>query len=99
MTMFFYSIIAIVGFISWVGEVQQNFILNYPVGDPRMIACRILLALTMIFAVPINIFPAVVSCLRLMHEGHCCCARRHSEPLGRVAGAPLLPGGCEKEKA
>eukprot|EP01068_Selenidium_serpulae_P018490 Selendium_serpulae@DN6461_c0_g1_i3.p1 len=45
---------ALCGYFSWLGDVQQNVINNYPHDDPVITLCRILLSCSMCITIPIN---------------------------------------------
>ncbi|CEM23469.1 unnamed protein product [Vitrella brassicaformis CCMP3155] len=60
-----YAPLAFVGYLSWLGLTRQNFTTNYSATDPAFFLCRILLSISMVVAVPINVFAAAKSCVSL----------------------------------
>ncbi len=53
----FYIVIGVCGYMSFGQTVHQNFITNYPSGDHLIVVCRLLLSLTIFFALPMNTNP------------------------------------------
>mmetsp|Transcript_55357 Transcript_55357/g.177549 ORF Transcript_55357/g.177549 Transcript_55357/m.177549 type:complete len:426 (+) Transcript_55357:85-1362(+) len=61
-----YSAIGACGFLSFIGSTHQDFLTNYPVRDAAVLLCRVLLSTTLVFACPINIFPAMQSLFNIL---------------------------------
>lgn len=62
----FYIVIGLSGYISFGKSVNQNFITNYPSDDPLILVCRLLLTLTIFFALPINTNPIANAFVHLL---------------------------------
>lgn len=62
----FYIVIGLSGYISFGKAVNQNFITNYPSDDPLILVCRLLLTLTIFFALPINTNPIANAFVHLL---------------------------------
>jgi amino acid permease len=62
----FYIVIGISGYMSFGKTVNQNFITNYPINDMLIVACRLLLTLTIFFALPINTNPTANAFVHLL---------------------------------
>jgi len=61
-----YCAIAVCGYISFIGGTHQDFLTNYDVRDAAVVLCRCLLSSTLVFACPINIFPAMQSLFNIL---------------------------------
>jgi len=68
-----YSAIAICGFLSFLERTRADFLTNYDVRDLAVIPCRLLLSTTLIFACPLNSFPATQSLFNILEHF---CSRR-----------------------
>ena len=53
----FYLLISVCGYVSFGKSVNQNFIKNYPDDDLPITVCRMLLALSIFFGLPLNTNP------------------------------------------
>jgi amino acid permease len=62
----FYIVIGVSGYMSFGKTVNQNFITNYPINDVLIVACRLLLTLTIFFALPINTNPTANAFVHLV---------------------------------
>ena len=62
----FYIVIGVSGYMSFGQTVKQNFISNYPINDALIVVCRLLLTLTIFFALPINTNPTANAFVHLM---------------------------------
>ena len=62
----FYILIGIGGYLSFGQTVNQNFITNYPANDHLIVVCRLLLTLTIFFALPINTNPTANAFVHLL---------------------------------
>lgn len=54
-----YAAIGICGFLSFLDEIDQDFLTNYEVRDFAVVVCRLFLSVTLIFACPINLMPSI----------------------------------------
>lgn len=54
-----YCGIAVCGYMSFLEDTKQDFLTNYDVQDKLIVMCRCLLSVTLVFACPLNMFPAV----------------------------------------
>ena len=64
----FYLLIAVCGYISFGKSVEQNFIKNYSYSDKLITLCRILLALTIFFGLPLNTNPTAKALVNILFE-------------------------------
>lgn len=64
-----YGAIAVAGYLSFLGATNQDFLTNYSVADPLIALCRCALSVTLIFACPINMLPAMKSLFNILE--HC----------------------------
>jgi amino acid permease len=64
--LFFYVVIGLSGYLSFGQTVHQNFVTNYATDDRLIITCRLLLTLTIFFAIPINTNPTANACVHLL---------------------------------
>jgi len=56
-----YCAIATCGFLSFLDETRPDFLTNYEVRDFAIVLCRVSLSVTLVFACPLNTFPAMQS--------------------------------------
>eukprot|EP00929_Paragymnodinium_shiwhaense_P044677 TRINITY_DN22903_c0_g1_i1.p1 TRINITY_DN22903_c0_g1~~TRINITY_DN22903_c0_g1_i1.p1 ORF type:complete len:422 (-),score=79.01 TRINITY_DN22903_c0_g1_i1:51-1316(-) len=61
-----YVLIAVSGYLSFLDGTSQDFLTNYELGDLCIIASRVLLSWTLIFACPINICPGIQSLFNIL---------------------------------
>lgn len=54
------------GYLSWGADTQGNFIRNYPTDNTGIWACRVMLAITVYFVIPVALSPASKSCAQLV---------------------------------
>lgn len=54
------------GYVSWLGETQGDFILNYPQDSGSICLCRILLAFSIYFVIPVAANPTSASLSQLL---------------------------------
>mmetsp|Transcript_16511 Transcript_16511/g.46950 ORF Transcript_16511/g.46950 Transcript_16511/m.46950 type:complete len:442 (-) Transcript_16511:373-1698(-) len=50
----FFSLLASCGYLSWLDDLQEDFLANYPPEDPLVIVSRVLLTATMVCMVPVR---------------------------------------------
>jgi len=62
---FFYSLIGVSGYLSFMAATDQDVICNYSFRDPFVAVGRVLLTGSMFVAVPINLFPTVRSAMQI----------------------------------
>jgi len=60
-----YIVIAVGGYLSFMGDTKQDFIRNYPNDDRLMLLVRCVYSVPIVFGVPINLSPAAASMLAL----------------------------------
>jgi len=60
-----YIVIAVGGYLSFMGDTKQDFIRNYPNDDRLMLLVRCVYSVPIILGVPINLSPAAASLLAL----------------------------------
>jgi len=63
-----YIVIAVCGYLSFMGDTKQDFIRNYPNDDRLMLLVRCVYSVPIIFGVPINLSPAAASLLALVQR-------------------------------
>jgi len=63
-----YSAIAVCGFLSFFESTRPDFLTNYAVRDTPVVICRVFLSATMVFACPLNIFPAMQSLFNILES-------------------------------
>jgi len=91
-----YSMIAVGGYLCFLGETQQDFIRNYPTDDTLMLVVRCVYSVPVVFGVPINLSPAAASLqtlLRRWASGRCAGgAGARTRLFRRLLGG----GGCDE---
>lgn len=60
-----YIVIAVCGYLSFLGDTKQDFIRNYPDDDRLMLLVRCVYSVPIVFGVPINLSPAAASMVAL----------------------------------
>lgn len=63
---FVYCVIAVCGFLSFLDTISQDFLTNYDLNDPLVVACRSFLSLSLVFACPINMFPSMQALFNIL---------------------------------
>lgn len=63
-----YCAIAGCGFMSFFELTKPDFLTNYEVRDVAVVMCRVSLSLTMVFACPLNSFPAMQSLFNILES-------------------------------
>lgn len=63
-----YCAIAVCGFLSFFEFTRPDFLTNYEVRDTAVVLCRSLLSVTLVFACPINSFPAMQSLFNILEN-------------------------------
>jgi len=61
-----YCAIAVCGYLSFLDDIKQDFLTNYEVRDRLIVLCRCLLSSTLVFACPINMFPAMQALFNIL---------------------------------
>jgi len=61
-----YLAIAVCGYLSFLDDIHQDFLTNYDLRDLLVVACRTFLSVTLVFACPINIFPAMQALFNIL---------------------------------
>ncbi|CAK8995998.1 Amino acid transporter AVT6A (AtAvt6A) [Durusdinium trenchii] len=74
-----YCGIAVCGYLSFLEDTKQDFLTNYDVQDKLIVMCRCLLSVTLVFACPLNMFPAVQALFNVLE--HFRPPHRHHEGL------------------
>ena len=65
---FVYCAIAVCGYMSFLDSTKQDFLTNYDLQDKLIVLCRCLLSTTLVFACPINMFPAVQALFNVLES-------------------------------
>jgi len=63
-----YFAIAMCGFLSFMWEVNQDFLTNYDIWDSLIITCRCMLSVTLVFACPINLCPGIQALFNILES-------------------------------
>jgi len=64
----FYLLIALTGYLSFLGATDQDILNDYGSKDPLMVLARFMLTLSMLVAIPLNMFPTVRCCLSVLQS-------------------------------
>lgn len=63
-----YCAIATCGFVSFLEKTSPDFLTNYELRDVSVILCRVSLSVTLVFACPLNSFPAMQSLFNILES-------------------------------